>query len=132
MNCKSVVSLAMVVVMSTWNFAFAQGNSGKDRGRNDDRRSERRDVGPPGHSNRDFGRSHNEHRAKGRGAGPSFEYYPGDRYPYEYRTSHYVVNDWRAHRLTPPPRGYHWVQYGNDYVLVAIATGIILQLLLDR
>jgi len=39
-----------------------------------------------------------------------------------------VVNDWRGHRLSAPPRGYHWVQTGSDYVLVAIATGIILQL----
>jgi Ni/Co efflux regulator RcnB len=29
------------------------------------------------------------------------------------------------------PRGYHWVQAG-DYVLVAIATGIIVQLLLNN
>jgi len=41
-----------------------------------------------------------------------------------------VVNDWRARHLSPPPRGYHWVQTGGDYVLVAIATGVILQLLL--
>ena len=49
-----------------------------------------------------------------------------------YRTHHYVVNDWRAHRLSPPPRGYHWVQYGADYMLVAIATGVIAQLILSR
>jgi Ni/Co efflux regulator RcnB len=43
-----------------------------------------------------------------------------------------VVDDWRAHHLSAPPRGYHWVQTGADYVLVAIATGIILQLLLNN
>lgn len=43
-----------------------------------------------------------------------------------------VVDDWRGHRLSAPPRGYHWVQVGADYVLVAIATGIILQLILDQ
>jgi Ni/Co efflux regulator RcnB len=41
-----------------------------------------------------------------------------------------VVNDWRAHRLSPPPRGYQWVQTGGDYVLVSIGSGIILQLYL--
>jgi len=41
-----------------------------------------------------------------------------------------VVEDWRGHNLGAPPRGYHWVQIGGDYVLVAIATGIILQLML--
>jgi Ni/Co efflux regulator RcnB len=42
------------------------------------------------------------------------------------------VNDWRSHRLSAPPRGYQWVQVGGDYVLVAIATGIIAQLLLNQ
>jgi len=30
------------------------------------------------------------------------------------------------------PGGYHWVQSGGDYLLVAIATGIIADLLLNR
>lgn len=41
-----------------------------------------------------------------------------------------VVNDWRARHLSPPPRGYHWVQTGGGFALVAIATGVFLQLLL--
>ena len=43
-----------------------------------------------------------------------------------------VVDDWRGHHLSPPPRGYHWVQTGGDYVLVAIATGVIMQILLSH
>jgi Ni/Co efflux regulator RcnB len=43
-----------------------------------------------------------------------------------------VVNDWRGHHLSPPPRGHHWVQTGSDYVLIAIATGIIAQVLLGN
>jgi Ni/Co efflux regulator RcnB len=65
-----------------------------------------------------------------RGAGPYRNYYPGGRLPAEYQLRHYVVGDWRGHGLSAPPRGYHWVQTGGDYVLVAIATGVILQLLL--
>mgnify|MGYP003520550862 CR=1 FL=1 len=38
----------------------------------------------------------------------------------------------KARLETQPPRGYHWVQTGGDYVLVAIATGIILQLILNN
>lgn len=67
-----------------------------------------------------------------RGVGPDFRYYRGDRLPPEYRRYNYVVEDWHAHRLYAPPRGYHWVQVGADYVLVAIATGIILELLLHN
>jgi Ni/Co efflux regulator RcnB len=67
-----------------------------------------------------------------RGAGPDHQFRRGDRLPPEYRHRNYVVDDWRDHHLNAPPRGYHWVQVGGDYVLVAIATGIILQLLLNN
>ena len=39
----------------------------------------------------------------------------------------YMVEDWRGHRLSAPPKGYHWVQVGGDYVLVANNTGVIRQ-----
>lgn len=69
---------------------------------------------------------------RGRGAGPDHGLYRGSRLPQQYRGRPSVVDDWRGHRLSAPPRGYHWVQVGADYVLVAIATGIILQLILDQ
>jgi Ni/Co efflux regulator RcnB len=56
----------------------------------------------------------------------------GDRLLPEYLSRSYVVDDWRGHHLSAPPRGYHWVQMDGDYVLVAIATGVILQLLLNH
>ena len=34
--------------------------------------------------------------------------------------------------MSAPPRGYHWVQTGGDYVLAAIATGLIVQILLNN
>jgi hypothetical protein len=37
----------------------------------------------------------------------------------------FVVNDWRYYRLRQPPRGYHWVRYDNNYLLVALASGLI-------
>ena len=49
----------------------------------------------------------------------------------EYRHRHYVVNEWRGHHLSAPPRGQQWVQSGNDYILVAIGTGVIIQLMLN-
>jgi Ni/Co efflux regulator RcnB len=46
---------------------------------------------------------------------------------------HFVVNDWYGYRLHRPPYGYHWVRNGNtgDFLLVAITTGIILDLMLN-
>jgi len=53
-------------------------------------------------------------------------YRKGGRVPVEYRDSRYVVTDWRVHHLRQPPRGYHWVRSdNNDYLLVAITTGVI-------
>jgi Ni/Co efflux regulator RcnB len=81
--------------------------------------------GRPGYDPRRDGRNYNEY-----GAGPDHNFHPGDRLPPQYRNYNYVVNDWRGHHLSPPPPGYQWVQTGADYVLVAIATGLIVQLLL--
>ena len=91
-----------------------------DRHDRDDRRDMRR-PGPPSHAH---GGRH--------GAGPDRNWVRGSRIPPQYRTRHYVVNDWRGHRLAAPPRGYHWVQNGGDYLLVAIATGLIAQIILTN
>lgn len=69
---------------------------------------------------------------RGPGAGPNHDMYRGGYVPRDYRSKQYVVNDWRAHRLSAPPRGYHWVQVGGDYVLAAVATGLIMQILLNN
>ena len=48
----------------------------------------------------------------------------GQRLPASYRTrGHYV--DYRQHHLRQPPRGYQWVQADNNYVLVALTSGLI-------
>ena len=57
----------------------------------------------------------------------------GERLSQYNRGDYYVVSDWRSSsRLHAPQRGYHWVQAGNDYALVAIATGIIASVLLNH
>jgi Ni/Co efflux regulator RcnB len=56
----------------------------------------------------------------------------GDRLPSYYR-SHYHRVDYRSHRLRPPPRGYHYVRDDRgDYLLVGIATGVILGVILGN
>lgn len=54
----------------------------------------------------------------------------GDRVPQQYRDRQYVVEDYHQYRLNPPPRGYHWVGVGGDFLLVAIGTGLISQIVL--
>lgn len=50
---------------------------------------------------------------------------------YRYDRPIYVVRDYRHYHLHQPPRGYGWVRGGNnDYLLVALATGIIMDIAL--
>jgi Ni/Co efflux regulator RcnB len=72
------------------------------------------------------------HRDDTRGGGPRHDLRRGQRLSKEYRDNRYVVSDWRARRLSAPPRGQHWVRTGNDYALAAIATGIIAQVMLSN
>jgi Ni/Co efflux regulator RcnB len=49
----------------------------------------------------------------------------GQRFDSRYARNYRQI-DYRQHRgLRAPPRGYHYVQSGNDAVLVALGTGII-------
>jgi Ni/Co efflux regulator RcnB len=142
MRTLSLKLLGLCAALVLSQAAPAQGNSGKNR-RNDcgngngncaeqrgnsDQRGRDRQAPREQYRNdrNDFSQSNRDER----GAGPNHDFHRGGRLPPEYRNRQYVVDDWRAHRLQAPPRGYHWVQTGGDYVLVAIATGVILQLIL--
>ena len=48
------------------------------------------------------------------------QHYTGDRR---------VVSDWGRYHANPPPRGYEWVQDGNELVLISITSGIIASVL---
>lgn len=54
----------------------------------------------------------------------------GDRLDQSYRGQGYYVSDWRTRHLRRPPRGYRWVRVNDQYLLVAITTGIILDAIL--
>lgn len=67
-----------------------------------------------------------------RGAGPRHDMYKGTHLPRYYRSRHYRIRDWRGHGLYAPPRGHYWAQVGADYVLVAITTAVILDMILHH
>jgi Ni/Co efflux regulator RcnB len=73
--------------------------------------------------------------------GPPPPAYYGDRY---YRPGHaawrrgavlprfyrdFRVNDYYRYRLRPPPRGYAWYRVGDDYLLAAISSGLIFDII---
>ena len=136
MKIKTAVSAIMAISMATGGLAFGQGrndrNDRNDRGQQMQRGNQQDNRGNGrGPQQRPMRQDNNGQRDE-RGAGPNHNFHRGDRLPAEYHHPQYVVDDWRGHNLSAPPRGYHWVQTGGDYVLVAIATGVILQLLLGR
>lgn len=54
----------------------------------------------------------------------------GGYLPYEYRTQSYYVSDWNAYPgLYAPPYGHQWVQVGSEFALVALASGLIANML---
>lgn len=65
-------------------------------------------------------------------APPPHRWARGDRLPHYHRGGYYVVSDWHAHRLHRPRPGYQWVQVGSEYLLVAIASGIITSIILNN
>jgi Ni/Co efflux regulator RcnB len=136
MHSRTLACLLITLSLLPGSFALAQ-----DHGRQNDRGRDAqgwRDGPQNAHDNN--GRNGDQGRSQGRGwdrrdergAGPNHAFYRGQRLPTQYRSRQYVVNDWRSHQLHAPPRGYHWVQTGGDYVLAAIATGVILELLLNQ
>ncbi|MFZ3128439.1 MAG: RcnB family protein [Rhodoferax sp.] len=148
MRTLKTITTVVSLTLLAGSLAIAQDRRGEredspyqDRGRNQGR-------GPQDHGNQGRGpqdrqqparqnddRRHDDRRndmREQRGAGPEHQFQRGGRLPAQYRQQIYVVNNWHTHQLPPPPRGHHWVQVGADYVLVAIATGVIVQLILDN
>ena len=46
-----------------------------------------------------------------------------------YRSDRYWVTDWHARHLYAPPRDHRWLYVNGDYILVAIASGVIVSIL---
>ncbi|MCH7336505.1 RcnB family protein [Acinetobacter sp. NIPH 2699] len=80
-----------------------------NKGRYDQRYDHRQDHRKPPHwSNAN----------KGHHSGQRITFKRGERLPSQFRSSRYVVSNYRQHRLYQPPRGYQWMQVQGRYVLV--------------
>jgi Ni/Co efflux regulator RcnB len=145
MKTKTVVLLLAAALTAAPLTVFAQEWHPSSAGspENHGRPYDQNGYGDEGHSG-DRGKSgdqrrpddygwHGGEQADNRGGGPipHRDWHKGDRLPNEYRDRNYIVDDWRGHGLHQPPRGYHWVGVDGDYVLAAVATGVIANILLS-
>ena len=148
MTSRNLVVYAIAAAtLGLSSLSFAQGNSPRGQReeapwvqRHDDRQDNRRDARDHRQDNRHSAR--NDHRDDRRdfrnprndrpihAHGPAFK--RGAYMPREYRNRQYVVVNHRSHRLSAPPRGHQWVQVGADYVLIAVATGLIAHIVLNH
>jgi Ni/Co efflux regulator RcnB len=53
------------------------------------------------------------------------DWHQGDRFDRSYASNYRVIDNPGFYRLREAPRGYRWVQSGDDAVLVALASGLI-------
>ena len=125
MKSSALICTVAAVALLTSSLSFADDRGRPDDYRRDERHAHRHDD--PRFDMRD-GRF-NERRDEYNARGP--EFHRGGHIPYEYRSRVYEV-DYREHHLRRPPPGQRWVQVGADYVLVAIATGVIVNILLSH
>lgn len=139
---KLLASTLMASALLLGSQAAAAQPDHDDHGRREQHRDYHghdRHGGNYGHDHdRDYRRDHYDHRVVYRHHDAYYGHRarfvpPGHRWErgHRYYGPTYVVRDYRTYRLREPPRGYHWVRGdGGQYLLVAIATGIILDIAL--
>lgn len=138
---KMIVMAAMALSLLGGGAASAQDwrSGNRDRAdrheRNDDRgnRGDRGDRGKRGdrgdrdwRNDRDGGRYSEGRRYDNRSYERRSRWERGQRLPPSYWSQGV---DYRNSHLRRPPQGYRWVRVGNDYVLTAVATGLILEVI---
>jgi Ni/Co efflux regulator RcnB len=122
--CASIVAFATAGVTA---HAQDRDHDQWHNGRAEQRDNDRRDNDRHDNARRDYGHQGNDARRMG---GPERHHWArGERLPDQYRHGGYV--DWRARRLHAPPRGYQWVDVDGDYVLVALTTGLIADMIIN-
>lgn len=90
-----------------------------------------RDRDNHGHDNRNDRNDHRDDHHDNRGGNGHGRWERGHALPPQYRDRGHYVTDYRSYRLREPPRGYRWVRADNDFVLVAITTGLIADIVIN-
>ncbi len=105
---KKILLATIAFSMIATPAAFAQPYHGKSH-----HQSQQYKKGP-GH----YGSKHQNVRKKQRWS-------KGQRLDRDHRRQVIHSRDYKRYRLYNPPRGHQWVRVGDDYMLVAVTSGII-------
>lgn len=136
-----MIRKTLIVALTCAGLAFGAVAEAKDRGRGHGH--------GPGHGHSHFDkhgpRAHHKHKGHHHGYGrapkiihhhvwtpPPRHWSRGDRLPHFHRGGYHVIHDWHAHRLYRPHPGHRWVRVGSEYLLVAVASGIITAIILNQ
>ena len=126
---RLVLALAAIATVAGPLAVATEANAQPRRDRYE-RHWDRRDYDRRDYGRRDYGyRYAPPPRAYYGYAPPRYAYPP----PYAWRRGAYLppsyggvyISNYGAYGLRAPPRGYRWHRVGNDYLLTAIATGLI-------
>ncbi len=139
MKSTAIVCAIAASALGFSSLSFAQGYGDRDgRGDRGDRREwrqeQRQEQRQEHHQRHDRQPQYQQrYNPQHQWSGYAQRYQRGDSLPYQFRQRQYYVNDWRAHRgLYAPPYGYQWVRSDSgDFLLVALATGLIANLLIN-
>jgi len=73
----------------------------------------------------------NDHAGWGQDQGAGHHWNSGERMGYNDWSGAQRI-DYRQHHLRHPPRGYEWRESNGQYVLGAVATGVIASMIIDN
>jgi Ni/Co efflux regulator RcnB len=116
-----IATTALTLLVAPLSAAFAQGQ--------DDRHDDRGNaMTTQGHDNdrRDDNRGGNDRHDNGQHRG----WYKGGRIERNDWDRGERINDYHRYRLSRPPHGYEWRRVDNNYVLAAVAGGLIASVIL--
>ena len=114
-------ALALSLLASTAASADPHGGKHGDNGRYDDNGRYEHDR----HDNRV------EHHDNGNHYGQRKQRWArGERLPSTYYQNRNYYVDYRTYHLRQPPYGYRWVRVDNDFMLVALTTGLIASIII--
>ena len=122
---KAISMKALILAVATLATVAGAAGAADAQGYSNNRGSDQNYRGSD-QGQRDSG----NHRGWGREQNSDHRWRRGERVGYDnWRNARAV--DYRQHHLRQPPRGYEWRESNGQYILAAVATGLIASIILN-